>query len=201
VLSISPTDSRRWPEAAVEGAEALTSAVRARKKFALTYWLTQSCYGQAPGAGAYFLPSFEAAAGSLKVAPVTVPVRSEAEIENVISMLGQEPGAGLVVESDGFMFAHRAKVISEVTKHKLPAVSDQTLPAEEGGLLSYGPVDDEMFLGAALYIDRILRGAKPSELPVQVPTRFEIRLNLKVAEALGLSVPASILTRAEKIIE
>lgn len=97
----------------------------------------------APGGGSYFLPSFEAAARSLNVAPVTASVRSEAEIETAISMLGQQQGGGLVVESDGFMFAHRAKVISVATKHNVPAVSDRTLPTEQGGLLSYGPVDDD----------------------------------------------------------
>lgn len=155
----------------------------------------------APGGGSYFLPSFEAAARSLNVAPVMASVHSEAEIETAISMLGQPPGGGLVVESDGFMFAHRAIVISVATKHNVPAVSDRTLPTEQGGLLSYGPVDDDMFLGAALYVDRILRGAKLSELPVQVPTKFEMRLNLKTAESLHLSIPSSILTRADEVIE
>jgi putative ABC transport system substrate-binding protein len=89
-------------------------------------------------------------------------------------MLGHEPGGGLVVESDGFMFAHRAKVISLATQYNVPAVSDRTLPTEQGGLLSYGPVDDDMFLGAALYVDRILHGANPAELPVQAPTKFEM---------------------------
>lgn len=155
----------------------------------------------APGGGSYFMPSFEAAARSLDVTPVTASVLSEAEIEAAITMLGREPGGGLVVESDGFMFAHRAKVISAATQHKVPAVSDRTLPTEQGGLLSYGPVDDDMFLGAALYVDRILRGANPSELPVQVPTKFEMRLNRKTAEILGLTVPPSIFARVDEVTE
>jgi putative ABC transport system substrate-binding protein len=155
----------------------------------------------APGGGSYFLPSFEAAARSLNVAPVVASVHSEAEIEAAITMLGHEPGGGLVVESDGFMFAHRAKVISLATQYNVPAVSDRTLPTEQGGLLSYGPVDDDMFLGAALYVDRILRGVNPAELPVQVPTKFEMRLNLKTANMLGLSIPPSILARADEVIE
>lgn len=155
----------------------------------------------APGGGSYFLPSFEAAARSLNVASVTASVHSEAEIETAITALGHQPGGGLVVESDGFMFAHRAKVASVATQYKVPVVSDRTLPTEQGGLLSYGPVDDDMFLGAALYVDRILHGANPAELPVQTPTKFEIRLNLKTAETLGLSMPPSILSRADEVIE
>jgi putative tryptophan/tyrosine transport system substrate-binding protein len=155
----------------------------------------------APGGGQYFLPSFEAAARSLGVVPVTAPVHSEAEIETTIMMLIQEPDGGLVVQSDGFMVTHRAKIISLVTQHKVAAVSDLTLPPERGGLLSYGPVDEDMFLGAALYVDRILRGASPAELPIQVPTRLEMRLNLKTAKMLGLTVPPSILARADEVIE
>lgn len=155
----------------------------------------------APRGGTYFLPSFEAAARSLNVVPITTPVRSEAEIETAITMLGGEPGSGLVVESDGFMTVHHAKIISLANQCKVPAVSDRTLPVEQGGLLSYGPVDEDMLLGAALYADRILRGANPTELPVQVPTKFEMRLNLKSAAMLGLTVPPSILARADKVIE
>lgn len=155
----------------------------------------------APGGGSYFLPSFEAAARALNVAPVPASVHSEAEIETAIAMLGHQPGGGLIVESDGFMFAHRAKVISVAIQHKVPAVSDRTLPTEQGGLLSYGPVDDDMFAGAALYVDRILHGAGPAELPVQVPTKFEMRLNLKTAETLDLSIPPSILSRADEVVE
>jgi putative ABC transport system substrate-binding protein len=155
----------------------------------------------APGGGSYFLPSFEAAARSLDVVPLTVPVHSEAEIETAITMLAQQPGGGLIVQSDGFMVGHRAKIISLVTQHNVPAVSDQTLPPQGGGLLSYGPVDEDLFLGAALYVDRIVHGANPAELPVQVPTRFEMRLNLKTANKLGLSIPSSVLARADEVIE
>jgi putative ABC transport system substrate-binding protein len=155
----------------------------------------------APGGGSYFLPSFERAARSLDVATVTAEVRSKAEIETAISTLGRESGGGLVVQSDGFMSAHRATVISLVSQYNIPAVSDQTLPAEEGGLLSYGPVDEDLILGAALYVDRILRGTNPAELPVQVPTKFEMKLNLKTAKMIGLTIPPSILARANEVIE
>lgn len=155
----------------------------------------------APSGGSYFLPSFEAAARSVGVSAITASVHSEADIETAIASLGREPGGGLVVQSDGFMVAHRALVISLATQHHIPAVSDRTVPTEQGGLLSYGPVDEDLFVGAALYVDRILRGANPAELPVQVPTRFDLRLNLKTAKMLGLAVPPSILSRADYVIE
>jgi putative ABC transport system substrate-binding protein len=153
-----------------------------------------------PGGGSYFLPSFNAAARSLDVTSVAAPVHSDAEIETAITMLGHD-GGGLVVMSDSFLFVHRAKVISLANQNNVPAVSDTTLPTDEGGLLSYGPFHDEMYLGAALYVDRILRGAKPADLPVQVPTKFDLDINLKTAKALGLSVPATLLARADKVIE
>jgi putative tryptophan/tyrosine transport system substrate-binding protein len=152
-----------------------------------------------PGGGSYFLPSFNAAARSLNVTPVAAPVHSDAEIETAITMLGHD--GGLVVMSDSFVYVHRAKVISLAAQNNVPAVSDTTLPTDEGGLLSYGPVRDEIFLGAILYVDRILRGAKPADLPVQVPTKFELDINLKTAKALGLEVPPSLLARADKVIE
>jgi putative ABC transport system substrate-binding protein len=154
----------------------------------------------APGGGSYFLPSFNAAARSLNVTPVAAPVRSDAEIETAITMLGHD-GGGLVLQSDGFLFVHRAKIISLATENNVPAVSDRTLPTEQGGLVTYGPFNDEMFLSAILYVDRILRGAKPADLPVQVPTKFELNINLKTAKALGLSVPATLLARADEVIE
>jgi putative ABC transport system substrate-binding protein len=154
----------------------------------------------APGGGSYFLPSFNAAARSLNVTPVAAPVHSDAEIETAITMLGHD-GGGLVLQSDGFLFVHRAKIISLATENNVPAVSDRTLPTEQGGLLTYGPFNDEMFLSAILYVDRILRGAKPADLPVQVPTKFELNINLKTAKALGLSVPATLLARADEVIE
>ena len=147
------------------------------------------------------MPSFEAAARSLGVVPVTTAVHSEAEIEKAISMIGQQPRGGLVVESDGFMFVHRAKVISVAAQHEVPAVSDRTLPIAEGGLLSYGAANDDMFVGAARYVDRILKGEKPPDLPVQEPTKYELAINLKTAKALGLVLPPSLLSRTDLVIE
>ena len=148
-----------------------------------------------------FMPSFEAAARSLKVAPITAPVRSDAEIETAIADLGREPGGGLVISSDTFMLTHRAPVISAAARNNVPAIYALSELARDGGLLSYGPDPVDLFRRAASFVDRILRGAKPSDLPVQFPTRFEMVVNLKTAKALGLTVPQSILLRADEVIE
>jgi putative ABC transport system substrate-binding protein len=155
----------------------------------------------APGGGSYFLSSFEAAARSLKVEPIAAPVHSDAEIESVITALGREPGGGLVSSSDGFMQVHRAPVIAATARNKIPAVYAETVIVRDGGLLSYSANYTDIFRRAASYVDRIFRGATPAELPVQVPTRFEMAVNLKTAKALGLDVPPSILVRADEVIE
>jgi putative ABC transport system substrate-binding protein len=148
-----------------------------------------------------FMPSFEAAARSLKVVPITAPVRSGVEIETAITALGREPGGGLVVMPDVFMTAHRAPIISAAARNNVPAVYYLSAFARDGGLLSYGVDPVDPFRRAATYVDRILRGAKPAELPVQLPTKFEMAVNLKTAKALGLAIPPSIRLRADEVIE
>jgi putative ABC transport system substrate-binding protein len=148
-----------------------------------------------------YLPSLEMAAGSLKVVPITAPVHSDAEIETVIIALGREPGGGLVIIPDGFTSAHRARIISAAARNNVPAVYTQSFYVRDGGLLSYGADLVDIIRRAATYVDRILRGAKPAELPVQLPTKFEMLVNLKTAKALGLTVPQSILLRADEVIE
>jgi putative tryptophan/tyrosine transport system substrate-binding protein len=155
----------------------------------------------APSGGSYQLPSFDAAARSLKVEPITAPVHSDAEIETVITSLGREPGGGLVFPSDGFTVVHRAQLILLAARNNVPAVYPVSAFARDGGLLSYGPDLVDISRRAATYVDRILRGAKPADLPVQVPTKFEMVLNAKTARALGLIVPQSILLRADEVIE
>jgi putative ABC transport system substrate-binding protein len=152
-------------------------------------------------AASAFMPSFETAARSLNVMPITTPVRSDGEIETAIIALGREPGGGLVVMADAFMAVHRAPIISAAARNNVPAVYGFSYFARVGGLLSYGfdPVDS--WRRAATYVDRILRGAKPGDLPVQFPTKFEMVVNLKTAKALGLTVPQSILLRADEVIE
>jgi putative tryptophan/tyrosine transport system substrate-binding protein len=148
-----------------------------------------------------FMPSFETAARSLKVAPITAPVHDDVEIETAIIDFGREPRGGLVVVPDVFTLAHRATIISAAARNNVPAVYWQSNLAREGGLLSYGNDLTDTFRRAASYVDRILRGTKPAELPVQFPTKFEMVLNLKAAKALGLTVPPSILARADEVIE
>jgi putative ABC transport system substrate-binding protein len=148
-----------------------------------------------------YLPSLETAARSLKVVPIIAPVHDEAEIETAIIALGREPGGGLVVMPDTFMVAHRAPIILAAARNNVPAVYYLSAFARDGGLLAYGVVPVDIFRRAASYVDRILRGAKPAELPVQLPTKFEMVVNLKTAKALGLTVPPSILLGADEVIE
>jgi putative ABC transport system substrate-binding protein len=147
------------------------------------------------------MPSLETAARSLKVVPITVPVHSDVEIEAAIVALGREPGGGLIVMPDVFMISHRASVISAAARNNVPGVYMFSFFARDGGLLSYGPDTADIFRRAASYVDRILRGEKPGDLPVQFPTKFEMVVNLKTAKALGLTMPQSILLRADQIIE
>jgi putative ABC transport system substrate-binding protein len=148
-----------------------------------------------------FMPSFETAARSLKVEPIPAPVHSDVEIETAILALGREPEGGLVVMPDTFMFAHRAPMILAAAQNNVPVVYYFSAFARDGGLLSYGVDLVDTFRGAATYVDRILRGAKPGDLPVQFPTKFEMVVNLKTAKALGLAVPPSIMLRATEVIE
>jgi putative ABC transport system substrate-binding protein len=154
----------------------------------------------APGGGSYYLPAFEAAARSLKVAAITAPVHSDAEIETVITSLGREPGGGLVVMPDNFLIVHRAPIILLAARNNVPAVYSDSVLARDGGLVSYG-VAERLTRRSASYVDRILRGAKPADLPVQLPTRFELVVNLKTAKAIGLTIPESFLLRADEVIE
>jgi putative tryptophan/tyrosine transport system substrate-binding protein len=148
-----------------------------------------------------FMPSLETAAQSLKVVPITAIIHSDAEIETAIIALGHEPRGALVVMPDAFTFAHRASIISAATRNNVPAVYWQSAFARDGGLLSYGFDFVDPWRRAASYVDRILHGAKPGDLPVQFPTKFELVINLKTAKALGLTIPTNLLVRADEVIE
>ena len=154
-----------------------------------------------PGPPTY-MPSIETAARSLKVGPITVPVHSDAEIETAIIALGREPGGGLLM-TGGFSFSHSAHIISAAARNNVPAVYAISAVVRDGGLLSYGRYQSsfDSMRGAATYVDRILRGEKPGDLPVQLPTKFEMILNLKTAKALGLAIPPSIRLRADEVIQ
>jgi len=147
------------------------------------------------------MPSLEAAARPLKVVPIIAPVHNVVEMETAIIALAREPGGGLIVTPDVLTDEHRVPIILAAARNKVPAVYWQSFFVREGGLLSYGPDLVDNFRRAASYVDRILRGAKPAELPVQFPTKFEMVVNLKTAKALALTVPASLLARADEVIE
>ena len=132
---------------------------------------------------------------------ITAPVHSDAEIEAAIIALGREPGGGLVVIPDNFTAAHRAPIMLAAARNNVPAVYSQSFFARDGGLLSYGPDTADTFRRAAGYVDRILRGEKPGDLPVQFPTKYEMAVNPKAAKALGLTVPPSLLATANEVIE
>jgi putative ABC transport system substrate-binding protein len=148
-----------------------------------------------------YMPSLEKAARSLKVAPIIAHIHSDVEIETAITALGREPGCGLVVIPDFFTIDHRASIIMAAARNNVPAVYWQSVFARDGGLLSYGVDQVDTWRRAATYVDLILRGAKPGDLPVQFPSKFEMVVNLKTAKALGLIVPPSIPLSADEVIE
>jgi len=147
-----------------------------------------------------YLPAFEDAARSLAAEPVTAPVRSDTEIEGAVAALAQSEG-GLIVMTDPFTAVHRKAIVSLTTRYRVPAVYPYRLFTVEGGLISYGADIPELFRRSASYVDRVLSGAKPRDLPVQQPTKFELVINLRTAEALGLTVPQLLLQRADEVIE
>jgi putative tryptophan/tyrosine transport system substrate-binding protein len=155
----------------------------------------------APYAGTYFLPSFEAGARLLKIEPLITPVRSAADIEAAIMSLEGEPRGGLVVSADSFLLIHRPLIISLSARYNVPTINNDLIFAKDGGLLSYGPASERQFRRAAFYVDRILKGAAPANLPVELPTKLEMAVNIKTARALGLAVPPSTLLRADEVIE
>jgi putative tryptophan/tyrosine transport system substrate-binding protein len=155
----------------------------------------------APYIESYYLPSFEAASRGLNVTAIVAAVHDDAEIETVLASLGGELGGGLVVGPDRFTVIHRAWIISLAARHNVPAVYSAEFNVRDGGLLSYGPDFFDEFRRAATYVDRILRGAKPAELPVQLPVKYEMAVNLKTAKAIGVTIPETLLVRADEVIE
>jgi len=149
----------------------------------------------------YYLNPFKAAAVSFAVEAIAAPVRDPFELESVVAAQARAPNSGLIVMPDAFMGAHRAEVTSLAAHHRLPVISPYRFYTELGGLLSYGNDILDNFRRAATYADRILKGAKPSDLPVQAPVKFELVVNLKTAKALGLDVPALLQQRADEVIE
>ena len=149
----------------------------------------------------YYVTPLKAAAVSFAVEAIAAPVRDTSELESVVAGHAREPDGGLIVMPEAFMNVHRAEVTSLAAHYRLPAVYPRRFFAEVGGLLSYGNNLTDDFRRAAIYADRILKGEKPSELPVQAPVKFELAINLKTAKALGLDVPLFLQQRADYVIE
>jgi putative ABC transport system substrate-binding protein len=156
----------------------------------------------APGRGAYYFRDFEPAVRSANVEPIAARARSDAEIESVVTSLGGAPGGGLVVMPDYFMLNHIRSITSLAARNNVPAIYPwRSVVADDGALVSYGPDLRDIVRRGAPYVDRILRGEKPADLPVQVPVKFEMAVNAKTAKALGLAVPQSIRLVADEVIE
>jgi putative ABC transport system substrate-binding protein len=154
-----------------------------------------------PGGGLYFSDPFKAAARSLSVQSIAGTADSVADIETVISTLGRSEGSGLVVVGEPFTNLHRARIIALAAQHRLPTICPYRFYVTDGCLSSYGVDIADLFRRAASYVDRILKGELPAELPVQAPIKFEMSINLKTATAFGLAMPPSIHLRADEVIE
>ena len=153
-----------------------------------------------PGVPAY-LRSLNSVAAMLGVEPTAAPVRSAADIEHAINEFAREAGGGLLMTPDAIVLRNLDVIVSAAARHRLPAVYPYRLFVERGGLMSYGTDTIEPYRRAASYVDRILKGVKPADLPVQAPTKFELVINLKTAKTLGLTVPLPLLGRADEVIE
>jgi putative ABC transport system substrate-binding protein len=148
-----------------------------------------------------FLRSIQSAAPTFSVEAIAAPVHDEGDIEAALTMLARWPSGGLISIPDSFVIQHRELIIGLAARGHLPAVYWVPIFVREGGLLSYGPDLPDMFRRVASYVDRILHGARPSDLPVQLPVKFEMAVNVKTAKALGLTVPSSILLSADEVIQ
>jgi ABC-type uncharacterized transport system substrate-binding protein len=147
------------------------------------------------------LKSFEGVARQLSLDLFTAPARSAAEIDDAIAKLGQRPGSALLVTPDPFLLVHRDAAIKAAAQYRVPASYSYRQNVKEGGLTSYGADATDIFGRSASYIDRILKGTAPADLPAQAPVKFEIAINLKTAKALGLDIPADLISLADEVIE
>jgi putative ABC transport system substrate-binding protein len=151
--------------------------------------------------GTFYSSAFESAAATFAIEPIAANVHSAGDIETAMGTLGTRADSALIVAPDTFSTANRALIIGLAARHRLPAIYGLSAFPASGGLMSYGPDAIDTARRAASYVDRILRGEKPAELPVQAPTKFEMIVNLKAAKAIGLTVPESFLLRADEVIE
>jgi len=148
-----------------------------------------------------FLRPATLAAATFKMVLTAAPVHTTSEIELAVNDFTREPNGGMFVIPDVFTTNHRALIIALAARHRMPAVYPYSYMAREGGLISYGVDPANLHRQAAIYVDRILRGARPADLPVQAPTKFEMVINLKTAKALGIEVPPTLLARADELVE
>ena len=148
-----------------------------------------------------FLRQLGAAPAILGTEIAAAPVQNKADIEAAVAAFAREPNGGLIVAADAFNAVNRALIMTSVERERLPAIYYLRQAVAEGGLMSYGPDTADIVRRSASYVDRILKGANPADLPVQQPTKFELAINLKAAKALGLEVPSTLLARADEVIE
>lgn len=154
-----------------------------------------------PSAGMPYTPSFQESAAEFKVLPITAEVRSEDQIKSVMTNLAATPHSALIVLPDNYVTVHRQMIISLAAELRIPAIYSYRYYADEGGLLSYGVDVLDLFRRAPDYIDRILRGSKAADLPVQAPRKFELVINMKTARSLGITVPRILLAGADALID
>jgi putative ABC transport system substrate-binding protein len=155
----------------------------------------------AGASGGIYLPSIEAAAHVLSIELIASPIHNPADIGDVFAAIAKSPDRGLIVMPDVFTFANRDRIVAQAARYQIPTVYPLVMFVKAGGLLSYGADAADIYGRAASYIDRILKGEKPANLPVQEPIKFELVVNLKTAKALGLTVPTTLLTTADEVIE
>ena len=149
----------------------------------------------------YYLEPIKVAAASLGIGVLTIPVRDRVEIGPAFAQLAGDAGGAVVVMPDAFTGSNRIQIIAEAESHRLPTMYPYRYMAQEGGLISYGIDTNDLYRRAAIYVDRLLKGAKPADLPVQQPTKFELAVNLKTARTLGLTVPPTLLAIADEVVE
>jgi putative tryptophan/tyrosine transport system substrate-binding protein len=183
-----PTQAGKWVELLKEIAPRVTRVAALFNPAMATY-------------AEFWLKPFKAAAASFAVEAILAPVHDASELDSVIAAQAREPNTGLFVMPDAFTITYRVEITSLAARYGLPAVYAFRFFAEVGGLLSYGEDLTDNFRRAATYADRILKGEKPSELPVQAPVKFQLVINLTTAKALSLDVPATLLARADEVIE
>jgi putative tryptophan/tyrosine transport system substrate-binding protein len=157
-----------------------------------------------PDTSAYydqFLPAFETDARQYSIKLTVARVGTKAEIDAAVAEIAAAPGGGLMVAPDAYTLVHRDLIVQSTARHRIPAIYSYRQLIREGGLMSYGPETSDIFRRSASYVDRILKGASPAELPAQAPVKFEFAINLKTATTLGLTVPPTVIALADEVIE